>query len=365
VEWRSRAPAGYDLEVKVREVVVQSYSAAAPSSRDFHPAVRHAVSSFPVQGFIVGVTDGVGWGWWGPVSREIAKSTRWLVGGTGPRHAASPGRWASRLRRSTRHAHTGILGVACGVLELACWDLLGHRHGVPVWRLLAKTPARARLGSYATCFGMSLNDPDAAAVASRVGEVWQVQKWRPVGRLRRPNHPARLAAAAAGPAGLALDFGGAWSWGETRRLCDALPFLLAWIEEPCPPGELLSLEPGERPAPLAAGEHCYGPDETAILEAADIDIWQPDAVFCGGLSALRGVADSAAAARRRLVPHGGGLVPAIHASVAGATMEMVEYHLLLEPRRQRHLASPVTPDVDGIFGVPELPGWAGPLRMDM
>jgi L-alanine-DL-glutamate epimerase-like enolase superfamily enzyme len=61
------------------------------------------------------------------------------------------------------------------------------------------------------------------------------------------------------------------------------------------------------------------------------------------------------------VPHGGCLVPSLHAAAAGSSIEMVEYHLLLEPARQAHLAEPVRPRQGPFLSVPERPGWAGPL----
>jgi L-alanine-DL-glutamate epimerase-like enolase superfamily enzyme len=156
-----------------------------------------------------------------------------------------------------------------------------------------------------------------------------------------------------------------WAPEAALRFCARLPFAVAFIEEPCAPGELAGLPIRHRPAPIAAGEHCYGPDETAILDAANVEIWQPDAVFCGGFSALRAIAERAASRSRLLLPHGGGLLPALHAAAAGSVVDLIEYHLLLEPRRQVHWARSVLADANGMFEVPDEPGWAGPLRHDV
>lgn len=365
----------YDLRLAAQDVVIRSFRVAPPDESRFFAPIRFAASPRPVQGFLVGVTDGHHWGWWGPVTEEIALQTRALfaratgqlgesaVGRAARRVRGTPEQCSDQLRRATRHAHSGILSVCRGVFELSCWDLLGQRYGVPVWSLLTSQAAVTRVRAYATCFGVRLDHPAAAGLAREVGAVWPIQKWRPVRKLSVAGSRARLAAEAAGLGCLALDFCGAWPLAAALRYCAALRLDLAWIEEPCPPGALSTLRTAIRPAPVAAGEHCYGPDETAILAHARVDIWQPDAVFCGGFSALRTIISVAAG--RPVYPHGGGLIPALHAAVAGDAVDLVEFHLLLEPRRQVHLAHPIMPAEDGSFGIPELAGWAGPLRGDL
>lgn len=65
------------------------------------------------------------------------------------------------------------------------------------------------------------------------------------------------------------------------------------------------------------------------------------------------------------MPHGGSLLPALHAAAAGDAVECVEYHMLLEPRRQAHLASPVMPVEGRRLVAPDAPGWAGPLNPNL
>jgi D-galactarolactone cycloisomerase len=346
----------------VTTVTARSFTAKAPSASAFAAPVRFAASSQPVHGYLVGVSDGACCGWWGPVTEDVALGAVRLFSRVRVSSAATPAQWAARLRRGTRHSHAGTLAVSIGAFELACWDLLGQMYGVPVWRLFVSRPLSGQIGSYATCFGVRLDQLQAPDVVAQVGQVWQIQKWRPVRRMLRNSHPAARAVEAAGPERVALDFGGVWPLGSVLRFCSLLGMKLAWIEEPCPPGELITLSAGPRPARFAAGEHCYNSDDIAALATADVDIWQPDAVFCGGFSSLRGIAATAVARCRMLFPHGGGMVPALHAAVAGSVVSLIEFHLLLELRRQVHLAEPLIPHCDGQFPVPELPGWAGPLR---
>jgi L-alanine-DL-glutamate epimerase-like enolase superfamily enzyme len=356
-------PPRTDLRLAVTEVIVRQFEADAPSARAYAPATNAAAGPRPpVTGHVIGVSDGDSFGWWGPVTADVAGQVHMLMSRVASRRPTTPTGWSRRLSEATRHSHTGLLAVARGAVELACWDLLGQRHGLPVWRLLRPVPARNRVASYATCFGIRLDSTAAPAVVQEVAEIWPVQKWRPVRRLVRCGHPG-LAAVAALPAGrFALDFCGRWEMEAALRYVSQLPIQLAWVEEPCAPGDLLELRTERFPAPVAAGEHCYGVADTAVLSAAGIPVWQPDAVFCGGFDDFRAITEIAARQGRVVLPHGGGLLPALHAAFAGSSIRQIEFHLLLEPRRQVHLQRPTMPEPDGTFAPPQQPGWSGPLH---
>jgi L-alanine-DL-glutamate epimerase-like enolase superfamily enzyme len=315
----------------------------------------------PVEGWLLTVGDGSTRGSWGPVARAVVDDALVLFESVHEAGAATPAEWGRRLRRGTRHGHAGVLAVASGAFELACWDLLGTIHELPVWRLVASEPAVEAVPAYATCFGVEPGEPEARAVATEVRSRWPAQKWRPPRGADAARAISTIAAAAGADGALALDFEGSWTEPDVLELCSAAEAELAWLEEPYPPDELHLARPGGLPFPHATGEHCYGPHETAALLAAGVEIWQPDAVFCGGFANLCAIAEQAAAAGARCVPHGGGLLPSLHAAAAGAPVEMVELHVLLEPRRQAHLASSLLPGADGDLPIPELPGWGGPV----
>lgn len=345
----------------IREVVARRFTAPFRRFKDcYWPLLPKQTNMKPVTGCLVGVSDGECWGWWGSVSSEIALAAQKIFAAIQDRTPATPIQWARRARFSTRHSHTGLLAIAVGAFELACWDLVGKRRGLPVWALVGK-PQNSAVATYATCFGINADNRDAMLMAESIAALWKVQKWRPVPDADLLN---ALGSAAGGDGRLALDFGGTWSFTAVAELCNSLRAKLAWIEEPYAPSEIHHAFVGLMPAPHAAGEHCYGPAETAILEAAGVEIWQPDAVFCGGFGAIREIARRAKISGRRCIPHGGGFIPAIHAAIAGTDIECVEYHLLLEPSRQAHLEQPILAQ-STMIAQPACAGWAGPLHPEL
>jgi L-alanine-DL-glutamate epimerase-like enolase superfamily enzyme len=352
--------------VPLVEVALRPFSVPAPAPERYEPAVRQYARSDEVRGWLVGVTDGKAWGWWGPVPSGVAGRAPELLATAYPDLPAEIdlANFARCLRRATRHAHTGVLALTVGSLELAAWDLAGQRAGLPVWALISPQARRETVPAYATCFGVSLTPERVAGVMDEVADVFPVQKWKP--GVLAPDLLGSTTGLAArrGPARVAVDFHGAWAPQRVREVCAPLGDVLAWVEEPYHPDEVNAAEPGEFGAPHAAGEHCYGLADATQLLAGHVDIWQPDAVFCGGWMNLTELVRAAARAGMTCTPHGGGLLPALHLAALGEPIAMVELHLLLEPRRCAHLAEPPRLDV-AEFAIPAAPGWGGELRPDL
>jgi L-alanine-DL-glutamate epimerase-like enolase superfamily enzyme len=345
---------------------LRPFSVPAPAPASYHSAVRVDARSDDVRGWLVGVTDGKTWGWWGPVPQAVAAQAPDLLSAAFPTLPAEidPAGFARRLRRATRHAHTGMLALTVGSLELATWDLAGKRSGLPVWALIAPEARRDTVTAYATCFGVNPTRERVSGVMDEVADTFAVQKWRPAVLGLELLGVTTGFTARRGPGRIAVDFLGAWDPERVREVCAPLGDVLAWVEEPYHPDEVNIAEPGEFGVPHAAGEHCYGPADAAQLLAGHVDIWQPDAVFCGGWVNLTDLVRAAARADTTCTPHGGGLLPALHLAALGERIAMVELHLLLEPRRSAHLAEPLRMDA-AEFAIPEAPGWGGDLRKDL
>ncbi|MFF4501647.1 enolase C-terminal domain-like protein [Streptomyces sp. NPDC001401] len=352
--------------VRVADVQVREFTAPAPAPALHHPAVRPDVRRDAVHGWLVGVSDGRTWGWWGPVDQAVAARIPDLVSAAFPTFPAEveAADFARRLRRATRHGHTGLLALSVGSLELALWDLVGKQAGLPVWALLAPQVVEHAVPAYATCFGVDSTPRRVARVMDEIADSFAVQKWRPDVLGAALIDVTRDFTARRGPGRLAVDFHGTWSPERVRRACHALGNALAWVEEPYHPDEVDTARADEFGVPHAAGEHCYATADAVQLRAGHVDVWQPDAVFCGGLMNLTQLVRAAAKAGARCAPHGGGFLPALHLAVAGEQIDLVELHLLLEPRRSVHLAEPPLMDVNEL-AIPTAPGWCGELRTDL
>lgn len=354
--------------VPVAQVALREFTVPAPAPSEHHAAVRRYVRTDPVRGWLVGLSDGERWGWWGPVEAQIARAVPDLLAAAFPRlpAQADPAEFARLLRRAKRHAHTGLLAISVGAAELALWDLVAKRAGLPVWRLLSPAASTDQIPVYATCFGVRDSAPGVAAVMDSVAKAYQVQKWDPLVLGPDLADATTCFLRGHGPGRLAIDFHGAWPPGRVRAACAPIADNLAWVEEPYHPDEVHRARAREFGTAHAAGEHCYCEADAAQLRAGRVDIWQPDGVFCGGLMSLRALVRAAADAGARCAPHGGALLPALHLAAIGEHIDIIELHLLLEPRRCAHLEQPPGPaDPDahlGVLPVPTAPGWGGDLN---
>lgn len=333
----------------------RAYRAAARSQQPGAAATE-------IYGWLLEAVDGERSGWWGPVERATADLAVSILDRVEVRTPTSPPRWAERMRRALRHSHAGLGAVAIGAAELAAWDLLGHREGAPVWALVGGSEPR-RCASYATCLGIAPDSDYARALARRLGEQsGPIQKWDAAAD---PAALERLADTAGGADRMAVDMKGRFELEAAKRYCALLPRGMAWIEEPLPPWRIHDSPKLDLASPLAAGEHMYGPAEIAGLRSAGVSIFQPDAVFCGGFAVLQEITELLLRPREQLAAHGGGLLPALHLAAAGTPVDLVEWHLGLEPRRLAHLASPPEPDEEFWITAPSAPGWAGPLAAEV
>lgn len=358
--------------IAMRDVVTMRYEVRAPPSSVYPGPIRHlADTESPVRGVLVGVTDGRSWGWWGPVSRDMASAVRYLW-----RHrpkgmdleSKTPSALAAALADTRRHGHTGIYSAASGAIELALWDLAGASNNEPVWRFFSDRLSWPPPSCYATGFGIPV-DESMPPIALSLGETWGVIKLRATdfAACEDGHHLLERVVQESRWHGIALDYLGRGTVISVRLLCASVADALAWVEEPLSPVDatpLSCLLPG---TPIAAGEHCYNPREVQDMINSGVEVCQPDAVFCGGFRNLRKGIKIIKDRGLTCAPHGGGFLPACHTHMLDGGVDLLEYHLLLEPRRQAHLAAPVLSDPNsGVCSeLSDAPGWAGPLNSEL
>lgn len=241
-------------------------------------------------------------------------------------------------------------------VEIALWDLLGKRAGLPVWRLLGGS-AKGPLDAYASLLSYG-GDLDLVARNTRDARA---QGYRHI-KLHELTCEAVAAARAAAPdAEIMLDVNCAWTPPAARAMAASLADQgLYWLEEPVWPPEdaagLASLR--HYGIPLSAGENTAGLfGFKALIDAGAIDIAQPSVTKVGGIGEMLRVISLAQAHGIEVAPHspyfGPGFVATLHVAAALIEKPLVEV-LWLEME-----ANPFDPWVrarDGRLAVPDAPG---------
>ncbi|HTM81621.1 galactonate dehydratase [Asticcacaulis sp.] len=205
-----------------------------------------------------------------------------------------------------------VLMSALSGLDQALWDIKGKRYGVPIHQLLGGR-VRDRVGVYAWVGGDRPSDVlDAAKV--RISQGFKSVKMNATedsGWLDSPRSLDAVAQRLADVQSLGidagLDFHGRLHKPMAKQLAHILePLRPLFIEEP-----LLSEHPEAikqlsllTNIPIAMGERMYSRwDLKPFLEAASIDILQPDLSHAGGISEVKRMAAMAEAYDVALAPH--------------------------------------------------------------
>ena len=275
-----------------------------------------------------------------------------------------------RLRLMTRRrlGEQWIAAHARSAVDLALWDILGKARDRSVSTLIGRV--RDHVEVYAS--SVFLEEGDAA---------WHLDLLRPL--LDRgvrmvkvrvgPSWAADLSTLAELRALLGPDIELMVDGSEIFTLPTALEVAarlgelgVRWFEEPLPQGERAGLEALVRRSavPIAYGEHLFGRDEALdALRRQQLDILQPDASTAGGITEARFIAQAAAGAGVRVVPHvcaGPVAVAAnLHFAATVPAVRAIEYPFTLAPVWAGLGSGPALgPDtiVDGAIAVPDTPG---------
>jgi L-rhamnonate dehydratase len=316
------------------------------------------------------VDDGGATGHFGPVSASVAAIVREQVEPMLVGRDVQAWRHVSGIEPNGRHRRGAHARLAVSAVELALWDLRSRSAGATVAELLGGQ-VRQVIPAYATALGIDVDHPLAADIASwLVAAGFWGQKWGLPGYDRGESpradarRLARIRAAVGEEARLCVDARGRWDASYARQM---LPVLaehhVTWVEEP---GAAIGSDLAGFGLVCAAGEHDYDPaEQIRSLTRGDVQVWQPDPVWNGGLAHSAHMIDLASALGIPCFPHGSGL--AVSLQLAGATngdaVPAVEYHLTLAPRRQAVHAAPITPE-HGTFALTDEPGLGASCGLD-
>jgi L-alanine-DL-glutamate epimerase-like enolase superfamily enzyme len=265
----------------------------------------------------------------------------------------------------------GTVEHAISGIDIALWDLFGKICRQPVARLLGGY-YRDRIKPYGSLlFDEPARLRDKLQRAMARGFKALKLGWRPFGRRDRKTDEllVRTARDTVGPeVELMVDAGGSeqfWPHGykwalETAKML--AEYGVVWFEEALPPDDLEGYVELRRhaPLPIATGEvltrrQTFRP----FLERHAVDIIQPDATKCGGLTESWRIGWMAYEHNILLVPHGWntavGLAADLQLAAALPIARYVEF-LTPSPYIDELIVNPFRPDADGFLQVPDKPG---------
>ena len=212
-----------------------------------------------------------------------------------------------RMYSITRwYGRKGAAMSALGGIDTALWDLRGKAAGKPVWQLLGGE--RPTCPAYAS--GLLWNDIDALATEAvrHIDSGFRRVKIR-LARSEEYDRAAVLAVRRAiGPdCDLMVDASMRYHVDLARRMGKFLEEQkVFWYEEPFAPEDIDSYMAlrGTIGVPIAAGENEFGLQGfRELIRAGAVDIVQPDACRCGGISEVRRVAQLAGEHDLRVATH--------------------------------------------------------------
>jgi len=227
-----------------------------------------------------------------------------LLRGEDPREVESL--WEKMYLWTRWYGRKGAAVSALGGLDVAFWDLRGKSAGKPVWELLGGE--RPVCPAYAS--GLLWNTLDGLAdeatrhlangfrrVKMRLGqsEEYDIAAIRAVRKAIGPTHDFMCDASMRYHVDLARRIG--------RVMAEERVF---WFEEPFQPEDIDSYAAlrGSVVVRIAAGENEFGSQGfRELIRAQAVDIVQPDASRCGGITEVVRVAQMAADAGLSVAPH--------------------------------------------------------------
>jgi L-rhamnonate dehydratase len=215
--------------------------------------------------------------------------------------------WDLMVRLSTAFGASGFASYAISAVDCALWDLKGKLLQRPVYELLGG-PQKEKIFCYASGFD----------------QEWYMELGFKATKLFAPFGPehgldglrkleelvASTRALIGDEVELMLDGWSSFDVEFTVRLAELLkPYRLKWIEEYLPADDLGGYETVRQRLPwqtLATGEHWYSPKVFAAAASRRVvDIFQPDVLWCGGITAAQKICHLAEANGISVIAHGG------------------------------------------------------------
>lgn len=248
----------------------------------------------------------------------------------------------------------GLVQIALSALDMAMWDALAVRAGVPLCVLLGAEPRPVPIYASLRGWGAAMLAEEAGQAVATLGARWLKFK---VGQARLEDDldTVRAVRAAVGEeVGILVDYNQALTLPEAERRGRALQDLgIGWLEEPLPVQDDAGLAELARrlEVPVQGGENWWGPATMhKALMAGAVDHCMPDAMKIGGVTGWQRAAAMAAAHRVPMSSHIF-VEASVHLMNVTPTAHLLEHLDVAAPL----LAEPVVVK-DGMALVPDRPG---------
>jgi L-rhamnonate dehydratase len=272
---------------------------------------------------------------------------------------------AQLARKFNPRQSSGVFVSAMSALDLALWDIRGKALNQPVARLIGG--ARNAVPAYATAGLPAFSETElVAACEAALAAGFHGAKIL-VGAGRSLDEDARRIRAvrrAIGAAPMMLDANCAYTVAEAKRLASLVADCdISFFEEPLRGNDIAALAELRRATsiPLASGQMIQSITWFRdALAAGALDIVQPNAAFCGGLTAMLRILALAEAHGVPVTGAGGfeaANLPAMAGHAHGGMLEVHGAHVAL---RARFATEPEFRD--GLLHVPAMPGLGFSLK---
>jgi L-alanine-DL-glutamate epimerase-like enolase superfamily enzyme len=223
--------------------------------------------------------------------------------------------WQQMIHFIYRYGDEGIVRCAVSGVDLALWDLIGKRIGVPVIQFLGG-PVKDGLRAYASL--PPLKDPCRLRQESK-----RARQAGFAGIKLHETDPqaAAIVREAVGPdVALMFDVNGHFSPIEALKIASRLQACdVYWFEEPVWPmrdHRAMGRIKNETGIGIAAGENEYDLDSFHRLMASGAaDFIMPEITKIGGLTSARKISTLAELFNRIISPHGFRIGPALYANI--------------------------------------------------
>jgi len=251
---------------------------------------------------------------------------------------------ATLAKKFNPRASTGVFVSAMSALDLALWDVKGKALGQPVARLLGG--ARDTVPAYATVGLPAYSETELIAACKKaLAEGFHGAKILVGSGRAIADDVQRIRAVrqAIGTGPLMLDANCSYTIAEAKRLativadCD-----ITFFEEPVKGNDIASLAELRRATniPLASGQMIQSMTWFRdVLAAGALDFLQPNAAFCGGISAMLRVMAMAEVHGVPVTSAGGfdcANLPVMAGHVHGGMLEVHGAHAALHERYATH-----------------------------